>query len=66
MPYENDHEELTGVAQSAIPAVRTEALVGVESVNAGPSVATGVAGAVIDVFGGKQSVAQCTVRGYET
>lgn len=40
------------MAQSALPAVGTDALVGVESVDAGPSVAAGVAGAVIDVFSG--------------
>lgn len=58
---EGDHDKLTGVAQSTLPAIRTEALVGVESVNAGPSIATGVAGAVIDILRGKQSVDQCTV-----
>lgn len=39
------------MAQSALPAVGTEALVGVESVDAGPSVTTGLAGTVIDVLG---------------
>lgn len=47
-----EEQELTDVAQSALPAVGTDALVGVESVDAGPSVATGVAGAVVDVLGG--------------
>lgn len=49
---EDEEQELTDVAQSALPTVGTEALVGVESVDAGPSVATGVAGTVIDVLGG--------------
>lgn len=51
------------MAQSALPAVGAEALVGVESVDAGPSVATGVAGTVIDVcwWEGGQSGDQYTV-----
>lgn len=42
-------EELTEVAQSTLPAVWTDALKGVQSVDAGPSVSTGVADAVINV-----------------
>lgn len=50
---EDGEQELTDVAQSALPAVGTEALVGVESVDAGPSVAAGVAGTIIDVWRGR-------------
>lgn len=42
-------EGLTEVAESTLPAVRTEALEGVHSIDAGPSVSTGVADAVVDI-----------------
>lgn len=46
---EEEEEELTAVAELPLPAVRTEALEGVDPVDAGPSIPAGVAGAVIDV-----------------
>lgn len=42
-------EGLTEVTESTLPAIRTEALKGVHSVNAGPSVSTGVADAVVNI-----------------
>ncbi len=42
-------EELTEVAESTLPAVRTEALKGVHAIDAGASIFTGVVNAVVDV-----------------
>lgn len=42
-------EELTEVAESTLPAVRTEALKGVHAIDASPSIPTGVVDAVVNI-----------------
>lgn len=41
--------KLTEVTEFALPAVGTKALEGVHSIDAGPSISTGVADAVVDI-----------------
>lgn len=43
--------ELTVVAESTLPAVRTDALKGVHPIDAGPSICTGAADAVVNICG---------------